>query len=338
MLCGLCLYALSLAAFAEDLALNPAHPERYTVVRGDTLWDIAGRFLVHPWQWPEIWHNNPGLANPHLIYPGDVLVLAYENGRSYLRVETPSELRLSPEVRVTPTAEAIPVIPMNAIHQFLSKPRVMGHDELAGAPVIADFGGEHIVGGIGDRIYARLPGGGGGRSAFTVFRAGQVYKDAESGEVLGHEAIYVGEAQLEQAGDPAVLLLTRTEREVLVGDRLMPVEQEAIPVNFEPHAPKAPIRGHIISVVDGVSQIGQYQVVVIDRGSSDGLEMGHVLDIYQSGRNADDIVDRRAGKTLKLPYEKAGLLMVFRSFERVSYALVMHATRNLHVLDLVQSP
>jgi hypothetical protein len=148
----------------------------------------------------------------------------------------------------------------------------------------------------------------------------------------------VGDAQLEQAGDPATLLLTRSAEEIRIGDRLLPFEPEPIRIQFQPHAPKAFVRGHIISVLGGVSQIGQYSVVAIDKGITDGLEAGHVLQIWQQGPTVRDVAGSRYGETVVLPEQKAGLLMVFRPFERVSYALVMQATRFLHVLDSVQTP
>jgi len=337
ILIGIALSFAAGTATADHIPLNPAHPDRYTVVQGDTLWDISGKFLNKPWQWPEIWHNNPQIRNPHLIYPGDVIALSHVDGEPRLQVETPSEIRLSPEVRVSPIERAVPLIPMGAIRQFLSRPRVVDERDLQEAPYIVDFAGEHIVGGIGDRIYVRAVEDGASQ-AFTVFRPGQTYKDPVSGDVLGYEAVYVADGQLERTGDPATLLLTRAEREVIIGDRLMPVEQERIELYFQPHAPAQTIEAHIISVLDGVSQIGQYQVVVIDKGTADGIETGHVLDIYQSGRPVRDIVSQRPGETVALPEEHAGLLMVFRPFERVSYALVMKATRAIHVLDAARTP
>ena len=337
ILTGLWLLFLSYFCTADEIELNPAHPQTYTVVKGDTLWDIAGRFLKKPWQWPEIWHDNPQISNPHWIYPGDVLALSYVDGKPRLQVERPSEIRLSPQVRVNPIAEAITTIPMNAIRPFLTHPKVANAGELAKAPYVVDFAGEHVVGGAGDRIYVRSIEDS-NTAAFMVFRPGQAYKDAESGEILGYEALYVADAELRRTGDPATLLLTATDREVLIGDRLMPVEQEKIQMYYKPHAPAKPIRGHIISVIDGVTQIGQYDIVVIDRGVADGIETGHVLDIFQGSRIQRDSVRAQFGEFVKLPSEKEGLLMVFRPFERVSFALVMDATRAIHVLDAVQTP
>lgn len=337
ILIGSWLLVLSTFVAADEIELNPVHPESYMVVRGDTLWDIAGRFLKNPWQWPEIWHDNPQISNPHWIYPGDVLTLTYVDGKPRLQVERPSELRLSPQVRVSPLAEAIPTIPMNAIRPFLTYPKVVNAGELESAPYVVGFSEEHIAGGPGDRVYVRsvVDGGTGG---FMVFRTGNPYKDAETGEILGYEALYVASADLLRSGDPATLLLTQANRETVIGDRILPIEMENIQMVYEPHAPTKPIMGHIISVIDGVTQIGQYQIVVIDRGTADGIETGHVLDIFQSGRKERDIVSRKYGEIVNLPPEKAGLLMIFRPFERVSFALIMKATRAVHLFDAVQTP
>jgi hypothetical protein len=334
---ALCLWLWGAAALAEDIELNPSHPDRYTVASGDTLWDIAGQFLSRPWQWPQIWRKNPDIRNPDLIYPGDVLVLGYEGGAPWLGVETPSELRLSPQIRSTPIDQAIPTIPMNAVRQFLSRPQVVGSDLAASAPYVVAFADEHIVGGYGNQILVRaVPEG--APTAYTLLRAGNPYKDADTGELLGYEALYVGDARLEEAGDPATLFLERTELEARIGDRLAPFAQEQLRLSFQPHAPKLLIRGHIISVLNGVTQIGQYSLVALDRGAVDGLEVGHVLRILQRGKMIRDIVGSQADATLDGPEQKSGLLMVFRVTERVSFALIMHASRALHVLDIVQTP
>lgn len=356
---------------SAPVELNPSRPERYTVVPGDTLWDIAGRFLKQPWQWPEIWDDNRQIQNPHWIYPGDVLRLTEVDGKPRLLVEGrsesqfqdegPSEVRLSPRIRVGPPEAAIPTIPMNAIRQFLTHPRVVSPEELASAPYVVSLAEEHIVGGAGNRIFVRSiqsdPG-----NAYTVYRAGepykatyganilgytrvesgrnraQAYRDADTGEVLGYEAVYVADAQLEQIGDPATLLITSSNEEVRIGDRLLPFEPEPIRVNFQPHAPNRRISGHIIGVMGGVSQIGQYSVVAIDRGAADGIEIGDVLAIWQKGKVVRDIVGTSYGEDIVTPDQNTGLLMVFRTFDRVSYGLVLQATRFLHVFDIVASP
>jgi len=337
-------------AFADTLELNPNHPDRYTVVRGDTLWDIAGRFLNRPWQWPEIWHINPEIRNPDLIYPGDTLVLSYVNGVPQIGLENagydsapayedsdPYEQKLSPRIRSKPISQAIPTIPMNIVHPFLSRPQVVGPDELNQAPYVVAFADEHIIGGYGNRMFVRSIGEG-APTAYTVLRSGNPYKDADTGETLGYEAVYIGDAHVEQVGDPATLFIERTEQEARIGDRLLPLRSEQLRLSFQPHAPKSKVRGHIIGVVNGVNQIGQYSIVALDRGTADGIEVGHVLQILQRGTMIRDLIGPYSGETVNAPEQKAGLLMVFRPYERVSYALVMHAARALHVLDAVQTP
>lgn len=334
---GIWFLLLSGMCAAGEIELNPNHPQNYVVVHGDTLWDIAGRFLARPWQWPEIWHDNPQIRNPHWIYPGDELTLSYVGGRPRLQVSRPSELRLSPEVRATPLARVIPVIPLNAVQQFLTRPKVANASELDNAPYVVGFVGEHIAGGAGDGVYVRAiertdQGG------YMVYRPGKPYKDGVTGEVLGYEALYVAEAGLQSPGDPATMELLQSDREVLIGDRVMPVEPERMQMNYQPHAPKQLIRGSIVSVVDGVTQIGQYQIVVIDRGTADGVEMGHVLDIRRRSRNERDVVSGHPGASVMLPEEHEGVLMVFQPFERVSFGLIMNATRSIHLGDVVQTP
>lgn len=336
---GVCLgLVLSVVAIADELALNPSHPDRYVVIRGDTLWDISGRFLQDPWRWPDIWEANQEIENPHLIYPGDLLELAYVDGKPRLRLRRGNnDLKLSPSIRSTPIADAIPIIPIDAIKQFLTKPRVVGVNELEVAPYVVSLADEHIIGGAGNRIYVRSIGAD-NQDGFTVFRPGGAYKDGETGEVLGYEAFYLADTALERVGDPATLLLTKTSREVVIGDRLLPISEEVIEQGFMPHSASTSIEGHIISVFGGVSQIGQYQVVVLDRGAVDGVDVGLVFDVFQQGSLIRDVVSGVAGDMVQLPNEKAGTMMVFRTFDRVSFALVLKAIRVMHVQDIIKSP
>ncbi len=320
---------------AEDL-LNPTHPSRYVVKKGDTLWDISEMFLRDPWRWPDIWYVNPQIANPHLIYPGDVLELVYINGKPQLRLSR-GVVKLSPKIRVTPWDGAIPTIPADAIAPFLTRPYVVTEHELDAAPYVVAFADEHIIGGAGLRAYVRAieqPD----QQKFDLVRPGGPYKDAQTGEVLGYEALYVGDAQLTRVGDPATVLINAVEREVLVGDRLLPVTEDRAMLDFHPKVPEQAVDGAIIDVLDGVSQIGQYNVVVLDRGAADGLSPGSVLQVDQRGATVRDQVTEDRRDSVTLPDEKAGLLMVFRTFDRVSFALVMHATRAIHVLDRVHNP
>ncbi|MEE8428141.1 MAG: LysM peptidoglycan-binding domain-containing protein [Gammaproteobacteria bacterium] len=333
-------------AAAEPVALNPNHPQRHVVTEGDTLWDISARFLRDPWLWPEVWHANPQISNPHLIYPGDTISLVYVDGKPQLRLDrggissVPTDLpvmKLSPVARAEKLDRAVPTIPRDAVQQFLTVPLVVSENELARLPYIVASAGEHLVTGAGDRVYVRSITEQEGKK-FNVFRSGDAFRDPDSREVLGYEAIYIGDATVQRYGDPATLLLTRTTREAAIGDRLRPVEIEENPLNFLPHAPNQPVEGRIISVVDGVTQIGNYQIVVLNRGTREGMEVGHVLTVYQTGRTILDQVKKGARTKVKLPDEMAGLLMVFRTFDKVSYALVMEAARPIHVLDSVRNP
>ncbi len=324
---------------ADTVALNPQHPQQYVVVEGDTLWDIAARFLRDPWLWPETWYNNPQIANPHLIYPGDVISLTYVNGEPRLVLERSGRptVKLSPQARVVALDNAIPTIPMDAIKQFLSQTRIVTDEELAQAPYMVESADEHLVTSADNRIYVRGINSS-DSTRFGVFRPGDEYRSPRFRESLGREAIYIGEAQAQKFGDPSSFTLTSTTREALIGDRLFPIEQEDLIPHFIPHAPQRSIEGRIISVLDGVTQIGQYHVVAVDLGARDGMERGHVLAIHQAGQVVSDTTSDRLSSTVRLPDERAGVLMIFRAFERVSYALVMSTARPVHVLDIVRNP
>ncbi len=322
---------------ATPVAVNPAHPDRYVVVPGDTLWDISERFLRDPWRWPEVWHVNPQIENPHLIYPGDIIVMTYVDGKPQLSLLRGTTVKLSPTVRSEALAVAIPTIPIDAIHPFLSRPYVVDQNQLDSAPYVVDYVDEHIVGGAGHRIYVRAIENR-DHATYDVVRMGDPYKDADTGEIIGHEALYIGSAELQRTGDPATLLLSRTELENLPGDRLLPAAEDEPMLSFQPKAPAAQIDGSIISVLNGVTQIGQYNVVVLDRGTDNGLQVGDVLTIEHKGETVLDKVTEEPTDTVALPNEPAGTLMVFRTFPRVSFGLVMRATRAIHVLDRVRNP
>lgn len=335
-------------AEAQKPVFKPDYPERYVVKRGDTLWDIAGRFLNDPWLWPKVWHINPEIRNPHLIYPGDVIVLYHgADGEPYLTLEGSGGVtgprdrettRLSPRERYEPIDKAIPTIPRSVIAPFLQRPRVIGKDELDDAPYIVSSYEGHLISGIDNTIYVRdIEEEQIGR--YEVVRPGRVYKDPETGEILGYEVLRLAEARVIRgktgADDVTTLNIDRARQEVLNGDRLLPAEEVTLEFNFFPRPPEEQVNGHIIAVHNGLSQIGQHNVVILSRGARDGLESGHVLAIYQDGGTARDPVNR---ESVELPDERAGLLMVFRTYEKVSYALVMEASRALHVKDRVTTP
>lgn len=337
-LVALLLLAAGSLAQAE-VQLRDGHPQNYTVVRGDTLWDISGKFLSQPWKWPEIWHANPQVQNPHLIYPGDVLSLTYVDGQPRLvlnRGESRGTIKLSPSVRSTPMAEAIPAIPLEKINSFLLSNRIVDSDsELSQAPYIVAGNAERVVSGAGDRIYARGSFAD-GQPVYGLFRQGKTYTDPQTKEVLGINADDIGSGEVvAEEGDIATLVLSRTTQEVRTGDRLLPTEERAISSTFVPSEPSSEIDGLILDVPRGVTQVGQLDVVTLNKGRRDGLEEGNVLAIYKTG---ETVRDRITGESVKIPDERSGLLMVFRTYDKLSYGLVLNASRSLAVLDKVRNP
>lgn len=334
----LSLALITCSVFADQVVLKDGHPDRYVVVKGDTLWDISGRFLNSPWLWPEIWHVNPQIENPHLIYPGDLIALVYIDGQPQLRIQrgTGGTYKLSPKARVERLDTAIPTIPVDAIQQFLTQPLVAEEDVMKTAPYVLSSADEHLITGIGDRVYAMGIDDSKG-SQYNIFRPGDPYIDPDTDELLGYEAKFIGDASVERFGEPATLELTRTNREVNIGDRLAPMSQEDVYAYFTPHAGDEKLEGKIISVVDGVTQIGQYQIVVMNRGEREGVDVGTVFAVYQTGHKIPDQVSR-SKKEVKLPDERAGLVMVFRTFEKVSFGLIMKAESALHVGDKIKNP
>lgn len=273
---------------ADEVKLNPSHPDRYVVVKGDTLWDISARFLQTPWRWPDIWQANDQIANPHLIYPGGIIELSFIDGQPRLSLKRGNG-KLSPSIRRTSIDNAIPAIPIDAIAPFLNNPRVMTQEEYEAAPYIVAFDDEHILGSPGYKAYVRsfidnIDDG------YVIVREGEEYLDGETGESLGFEAIYIAEAAVTLKGDPATVMLSKSTQEVRKGDRLLPAIEGPIVQNYFPHAPDKDIRGRIVGVFDGVSQVAQYDVVVIDRGEQDGVEVGHVLQIDRAGETVRDVI------------------------------------------------
>lgn len=311
-------------------------PLKYVVKKGDTLWDIATYFLRDPWLWPEVWYVNPQVANPHLIYPGDELLLVWVDGRPQIRRGGLGVERLSPRVRNLPLDAAIPTIPIDAIRNFLRGPRLIETDALDDAPYVLEFVGEHLIGAEGMSVYVmRLPEE--DITTYQIVRRGETYRDPDDNRVLGVEALPIGEVEVVQYGTPAVTRVLDSVREVLIGDHLLPSEAEVFSANFFPHAPGNEIEGRIINVYEGVSQIGQYAIVALNRGQMHGLTPGHVLSIYQAGRKVSDPYRSGYGK-VQLPDTLAGNLLVFKTYERFSYGLVMEAFRPVHVLDKVKNP
>ena len=377
---------LATGASAAELAADA--PRTHVVQPGDTLWGIAGRFLRDPWRWSEVWRANPGVEDPDRIYPGDVLELSMVDGQPRIRRAAggsggPRVVRLSPQVRSSSLTEAIPTIRISSIAPFLTQPYVADSDTIKKASYVVGFPDEHIVAGVNDSIYVRAirtsaP------TAFQILRPGDELRDPDTNDVLGYEAAFVANAALERPGDPAKLRVVRMEREVSIGDRVIPADAERPLENFFPRPAPPGERGRIISVMNGVSQIGQYNVVVINRGTRDRIEPGHVFEVFVGGdkerdqvrsgiASADWLMEgpftsefwlgrdyerkgwrrdepdpdasfpihadyRRNNAQYVKPYERSGLLMVFRTFERVSFGLILHANRALQVGDWIAPP
>jgi hypothetical protein len=319
---------------SEGARMAENAPQEYVVQVGDTLWDIAGTFLKDPWYWPEIWYVNPEIENPHLIYPGDVLGIIYVDGQPRISNVRASTYRLSPQARITPLTEAISSIPFEAVSAFLTTGVVLEKSQADALPYIVDTRGDHLVAASGNTIYVRGIADEITGTRYSVIQIGDPLIDPDDNKLIGYQGNWVGEGTMRRSGDPASVWLTETTQEAKIGDRLIP-ETVDVPLNFYPKAPDNVIDGRIISVVNGVTQIGQYQVVVLNRGARDGLAVGDVLSVFQAGELVRDRI--KGGKVL-LPDEQAGTVMVFKVFDGISYALVMEATQAIHIHDAARNP
>jgi nucleoid-associated protein YgaU len=349
---------------SSPLTLKPDAPERYVVVPGDTLWGIAQRYTDSPWRWPELWGlNKEEIRNPHLIYPGYVIYLDRASGR--LSIGAPGGrpggeggrgaggeaaattapagvAKLEPRVRSEPLgAEGIPSIPAALIEPFLTRPLIVEPDGLEKAPTIVGTQTDRVILAAGNTAYVRGIGGS-KDDTWYVYRRGAPLVDPDTNQTLAYEAIYLGTAQVTRSGDPATVLLTSAVREVEAGDKLIAAAKPQ-PINYAPHAPTARIHGRVMDIYGGVSKVGEagpQSIITINRGSRDGLEVGHVLALYARGGSVRDRSKPANAKDARidLPSERAGLAFVFRVFDRVSYALVMRVTRPIGPLDAVQTP
>ncbi|MDH3513499.1 MAG: LysM peptidoglycan-binding domain-containing protein [Gammaproteobacteria bacterium] len=343
---------------ADVVQLKPDHPERYIVVKGDTLWDISTRFLKSPWHWPQIWKINQEIKNPHLIYPGDVVVLRWVDGKPVLSVERkdtgtglPSlpdtapapvverriderTVRLSPRSYSAPVESAIPTIQPNAIAPFLTRPLAVEEDVLEQAGYITVGLDDRIALGDSSQFYARgLKEG--GPEFYQIFRPGNPIRNPDTGELLAYEAVYLGDARLLESGDPSKLVVTGVKQEIIPKDRLLAAPKKASLPYYYPHAPKTKVEGRIVSALNAVSEIGPHTVVGISLGTREGIEEGSVLRVMRHVGTHRDPVTR---EKYMLPDEESALILVFRTYEKISYALVMTATRPVYLLDAVITP
>lgn len=339
----LAMTAITVPALADTLRLHDDVPERYTVVEGDTLWDIATTFLQDPWRWEDIWYGNPQVDDPDLIFPGDVLALRFIDGGPQLVLEVrdgevidgdPEEVRLSPRVRVEGVEAAIPTLPRSRIAAFLNNNLIIGENTFLNAPYVV--GGEEgrLLLGEGHRVFARGDWADIG-SRYEVFRRGDRYEN-DAGEFLGVEAIAVANAELELVRDDiARLVLTQSSENVRISDRLALTRRDTPSPHYFPGAPPGDLTGQILNSVSGGEFIGRFDVVLINLGRTDGIREGHLFDINSRG---DVIRDPITNEQLQLPGDHNGTLMVFRTFDRLSYALVMDSTNTIAVGDQVLPP
>ncbi len=335
-----------LSVWADDLQLQDNAPSSYTVKKGDTLWDISGKFLKKPWRWPEIWHlNRDEIKNPHWIYPGDLIVLDMSGGKPSLRLARGASMaaggvvKLSPQVRVEGLdGEVVPAIPANVIEPFLSQPIVIQDQQLQASPRIAAGPEGRVVYGLGDFAYAiglkeAKPG-----SVWQVYRQGKPLKDPsdpEGKKILAYEAVYAGDVRVDVSSDVSKLKVVKVAQEVLRGDRLIPAPAPELR-NYVPHAVQSTMDAQVVSSYGDMAEVGQYYMLVLNKGQKDGLENGHVLAIYKAGREIP--AENKGDPVLMTPPERIGEAMVFRIFDNLSYALVLRSTEPIKAGDHMVTP
>lgn len=338
------------AASKDKCDFRADAPDKHVVVKGDTLWGISGKFLEHPWCWPQVWGmNREQIKNPHWIYPGQTVYLDRASGRLRLGqpVDAPSgDVRLSPQIRVsTIDQSALPTISPKVIEPFLSQPLIVEEDELNEMPRIVATQEGRVKLGTGDRAYVR--GNLGNGQIFNVFRPAEALKDPETNKVIGYEAAHVGTVRLVRTAkaenEAHAFDVLDGKQEIGIGDRLI-LKPPYTVMNYMPHSPAQPVNARVVSIYGGVGYAGQWQAVAINRGKQHGMDVGTVLKLYRLG---ETVTDRTAGgmfngalngKTVKLPDEESGMLFVFRVFNNVSYALIMEAKNVVVVGDVARSP
>ena len=333
-----------LASHASEL-LKSDYPERYIIKQGDTLWGISSSFLNSPWLWPEIWHANPQINNPHLIFPGDTVRLVYIDGKPRLTVNrtirlTPSDTdKLSPQIRESAVKDAIAAIPLDEINSWLLRNRILAAGVLDAAPYVLSGQEGRLILGAGDKLYGR------GEFAkniasYGLYRKGADYTDPQTGELLGIQAIDIGNVYINALNDDiGTFSVTRSTGDIRFGDRILSTPERPIETNFFPSAPADDVEGLIINVERGVTQVALLDVVAINRGTNHQLIPGNVLAIFKRGITAVDSINLDGtNQSVTLPDERAGLLMIFQTFEKMSLALVLKADRGIKVGDFIRMP
>jgi hypothetical protein len=338
-------------ATGSNIPLAENAPDEYVVKPGDTLWDISSVYLRDPWFWPEIWYVNPQVANPHLIYPGDVLKLVYIDGQPRLTIAERAEggegtKRLSPQVRREPLSRAITAIPHDVIAGFAGRPVLLDKNQVKTAPYVVAFRDSHLIGASGNEIYARGIKDAQPEARYSIIHVEGELLDPDTKKLLGYTGVYVGSGPVATPGDPAKLVMTESMREALQGDKLFP-EAVEVSMDFVPHAPEGEVDAAVIAVKD-MTIMGQYQIVALNRGSKAGLEAGHVLAIEKVGEVVRDKYSQgglnarngglKRGKNVQMPSERSGVVMIYKTYDQMSFALVMEATHEIHEGDRARQP
>jgi len=325
--CSLCL------AGEAPLPLADNPPARHVVVPGDTLWGISGKFLKQPWRWPELWRlNREQIRNPHRIYPGDIIVLERDSdGTPRLRLLS---ARAEPRIYDEQLRQPIPSIPPNVINPFLSAPLVVAAGELDTAPRIVATQQDRVFLATGDQAY--VEGADADVDMWQIYRRGRPLLDPETRETLGFEAFYLGTARQIEPGSPAIFEIVTFKEEIGRGDRLLPATPPPL-INYVPHKPDQAVEGRVISIYGGVNEAGRFSIIALNKGLQDGLEIGHVLSL-QRNRIVVQRDDEGRKERVKVPEERYGLAFVFRTFDRISYALVLQSNGPVTVNDYLRTP
>jgi hypothetical protein len=323
------------AAAADPVELAPNAPDSYVVRKGDTLWDISGKFLKRPWRWPEVWQmNREQIRNPHLIYPGQIIVL--DRNGPYLRLGRRVGRDIKPTIYSEAAEQAIPSIPQNEIAPFLTQPLVVDEKNIADSATIIATQENRLYTGQGDTVFAKDVKA--DVDSWHIYRPARPLEDPVTKEVLGYEAVHLGTADVTQHGAPAALEITLARQEIGTGERMLPASRPEM-LSYVPHAPEAQIDGRIIGIYGGVSETGRQGVITLGVGKREGVEVGHVLALYRN-RGKVEYKDQESGdkEEFELPEHRYGLVFVFRVFERVSYGLVVDASAPVQVADSVRTP
>jgi hypothetical protein len=359
-------FVICINVYADEIPLNPTRPDQYRVIKNDTLWEIAGKFLKHPWQWPVLLKTNDKIKAPNLIYPGDIITLTILNEKpkislleekqhdEYVDQSTcilednnakrgRSEFSVSKEGKLTPcirkflVKQAVDFIPYEKIAAFLNQSKVASDNKLTSVAFVVDIASDHLMAGVGDTLYANGLNQSENKN-YSIYRKGDSYISPDSPEVLGYDLRYIADVTVQKFAEASTLIITKSNSEVLYGDLVLPKTDEEFTLSYFPKPPQIKVSANIIRVFGGISQIGALGIVAIDKGAQDGISEGHVLTIVKNDGRIKNSYQYNNNDMVKLPDEQVGALMIFRVFERVSYALVTRSTQDIHLLDKVMTP